>query len=172
MLTQKQILTMFGEKLRILMEQKHISANKLSIEVGVDRASIGKYISGETAPRLDNFLTICDVLNVQPNYFFGSNFVDYSTDESKTEECKIIESLYCLCKHGLIEKMSADWGCDFAYGLPIYYGSLLYDILLECKRFAGSNIADDFEVCKKIVEKYESALIEKTRKGEDSSQTN
>lgn len=163
----EEMAILFGQKLEKLMQDKQISANKLSQEVGIDRASIGKYLKGEGSPRIDTFLTICDVLQVQPNYFLNADYNDYSVDDSRTEERKLIESLYILCKNDLIEGVGDDsngYGPSYDYGLSIYSGSFLQKILTECLRYAGSDLADDVEMCKKIADKYEPLLIEHLKK--------
>ena len=159
----QEATAVFAKKLKKLMKDKGVSGNKLSQDIGIDRASITKYLSGESSPRLDTFLAICSAFNVQPNYFLNPEYEDYSADESKTEERKIIESLYCLCKHGYIDSYH-DYDCFGSspdYSLRIYKNrTTISTILDECIRFAGSELSDDFTMCKKIADKYESALIE------------
>ncbi len=162
-----EMALVFGNKLKKLLHDKDVSANKLSQEIGIDRASIGKYIKGDCSPRLDTFLAICNVLGVQPNYFLNPNYNDYSADNSKTEERKIIESLYCLCKMNLIEDLTIkqdSYNRSYDYALYIFKGSLLGEILLECLRYANSDLADSIEMCKKIADKYEPILINECNK--------
>ncbi|MBQ7995369.1 MAG: helix-turn-helix transcriptional regulator [Bacilli bacterium] len=161
----EELAIVFGKKLSKLLDEKKISHNKLAQEIGIDRASITKYVKGESAPRLDTFLAICDALQVQPNYFLNAEYDDYSADNSKTEERKIIESLYCLCKSEIITKYSDNgYVSTYNYVLRILEGSLLDTVLLECLRYAGSDLADDVEMCKKIVDKYEPLFIEYLKK--------
>jgi transcriptional regulator with XRE-family HTH domain len=162
----EELAIVFGEKLSKLLDEKKISYNKLAHEIGIDRASITKYVKGESAPRLDTFLAICDTLKVQPDYFLNTEYDDYSADNSKTEERKIIESLYCLCKSEIITKFNEyeGYGSPYNYVLNIFAGTFLHTVLLECLRYAGSDLADDVEMCKKIVDKYEPLFIEHLRK--------
>ena len=164
----EEMAMVFSKKLSKLLDERDFSYNKLAQEIGIDRASITKYVKGESAPRLDTFLAICDVLQVQPNYFLNAEYGDYSADNSKTEERKIIESLYCLCKAEIITENDdyVGYGPHFNYVLKIYEGSFLHTVLLECLRYAGSDLADDVEMCKKIVDKYEPLFIEHLRKNE------
>ena len=157
----EEMAILFGEKLGKLMVDKHINANKLSNEVGIDRASIGKYLKGEASPRIDSFLAICDVLQVQPNYFLNPDYSDYSADSSRTEERKIIESLYCLCKNNLIGRLDDyTYGGIYNYCVCILEHSCLGGILMECLRYSGSDLADEVQMCKKIADKYEPILIQ------------
>ena len=162
----EELAIVFGEKLSKLLDEKKISYNKLAQEIGIDRASITKYVKGESAPRLDTFLAICDALQIQPNYFLNAEYDDYSADNSKTEERKIIESLYCLCKSEIIAENNDynGYGPTYNYVLNIFAGSFLHTVLLECLRYAGSDLADDGELCKKIVDKYEPLFIEHLKK--------
>lgn len=161
----EELAITFGKKLSKILEDRDISYNKLAQDVGIDRASISKYIQGSSAPRLDTFLAICDFLQVQPNYFLNPSYEDYSADNSKTDERKIIESIYCLCKSDLITYINDYSNCEicFNYALKIFQGSLLFKILIECLRYGGSDLADDVEMCKRIADKYEPLLIENNK---------
>jgi len=162
----EEMSSVFGEKLEKLMKDNGVTANKLSLQIGIDRASISKYLKGESSPRINTFLSICKIFNVQPNYFLNADYSDYSVDNSKTEERKIIESLYCLCKHGFISYIDSNHyeKMYFDYALNIREHTLLSKILLECLRYADSELADNAEMCKKIADKYEPSLVEEIKK--------
>lgn len=155
----EEMRDLFGKRLTKLMNKKGISANKLAKLVGVDRASIGKYRKGEASPRTDTLLAICSSLEVQPNYFLDKNFSNNDIN-GKTDERKFIESLYYICKQGLIGKIDDYFGSDFKNVLCIYEGTLHDEILQQCLKYAGSEYFSDFEMCKKIADKYEPVLIE------------
>ena len=152
----------FANRLKKIMKEKDISANKLSIAIGIDRASITKYKKGEVSPRTDTFLSLCSYLEVQPDYFLKEKVDENKTNKIQTEERKIIESLYCLSRiNGIVRVNHAEYGfLDYDYFLNIYQGTLLNQILDDCLRFAGSDLSDDAHMCDKIVDKYEKDLIQ------------
>ena len=86
------------------------------------------------------------------------DYSDYSSDRSKTEERKVIESFYCLCKNNLLHIHKEDYNeRKVTFNIDNYY--VLDKIFLECYRFAGSEFSDDEQMCKKICDKYESKLV-------------
>lgn len=67
----------FSTKLRDLIEEKGITKQKLSEEIGVSRQAISQYCDGSTVPNADKFLKIAEFFDVSLDYLVGKT-------ESKT----------------------------------------------------------------------------------------
>lgn len=149
----------FGTKLKKIMKDKNISSNKLANLVGINRSSFNKYFDGESSPRLDTFLSICEILKVEPNYFFETKFTDYQLDQSKSLEQKIIESLFFLFQANIIHK-SNNFNSYFDYEIDDHNLDTLKQILKECEIYSESELVEENEISKKIVLKFEKPLKE------------
>jgi transcriptional regulator with XRE-family HTH domain len=156
----------FGKRLTELLSEKNISQYQLAQECGIDRGAISKYITGERAPQMDAFLTICDELQVSPNYFIDAPKTDYVSDTSKSEAWKLIESLFFLYQEGKIDSFEEYYGPS-AYRnendpdyILLINGQVLSTVLEEIKRYSGSNLVEEENICEKICQKYEKNLEE------------
>ena len=170
MLNKDETAKKFAEKLAIIMKEKGMSGNELAKQVGIDRASISKYLQNESTPKVDTFLSICDVLNVEPNYFLDIQHEDYVSDSTKTTERKIIESLFFLMDEGIIYKRNNDYGESFYVVANSQY--LLNEICEDCERYAGSDFVQSEQICNKIVLKYEKELNKLLKQIEKASKNN
>ncbi len=149
----------FGRKLKKIMKERNISSNKLANSIGISRSSFNKYFNGESSPCIDTFLSICEILKVEPNYFFKTNFTDYQLDGSKSPEQKIIESLFFLFQVKIICKPN-NINAYFDYEINDCNLETLRQILKECEIYAGSKLVEENEISKKLVLKYEEPLKE------------
>ncbi len=150
----------FGAKLEKLMKEKHISQNMLARKIPINRSNINKYLKGESTPRIDTFLVICEILQVEPNYFFETKFCDYQVDNSKSEERKLIESLFYLFNCGVLENAKNINNYDTRYVIDLYGYDTIIKICEECETYAKSDLVEDFQISNKIVEKFEGQLRE------------
>lgn len=150
----------FGKKLQKIMEKQHISQNMLAKKISINRSSINKYLNGESTPRIDTFLMICEVLKVEPNYFFETKFCDYQADDSKSDERKLIESLFYLFDAGILVNVKDVNYFEYVYIVDFSNYSTIYKVCDECNRYAHSDLVIDTQISSKIVEKYESQLKE------------
>ena len=60
-----------GLKIRLLIEEKSISKQKLSEEIGVSRQAVSQYCDGITIPNADKLMKIADFFNVSTDYLLG-----------------------------------------------------------------------------------------------------
>lgn len=89
----------FSTKLRDLIEEKGITKQKLSEEIGVSRQAISQYCDGSTVPNADKFLKIAEFFDVSLDYLVGKT-------ESKTPVDSVEgELVRAICDYtGLNEK--------------------------------------------------------------------
>jgi len=64
-------MQIFCERLKELREEKGISINKLSKEIGVDHSSIVRWEKGERIPSIDNLYLLAKFFNVSSDYLIG-----------------------------------------------------------------------------------------------------
>ena len=61
-----------ADRIRKLRNEKGISAREMSLELGQNVNYINLIENCKRKPSLDMFLSICEYLNAEPNYFFKS----------------------------------------------------------------------------------------------------
>ena len=59
-----------GEKIRKLRKQKGFSQEELAFRVGVTRQTISKWESDSMNPNMDSIRALCEIFNVNADYFF------------------------------------------------------------------------------------------------------
>ena len=64
------------ERIRMLMEGKHLSQKELANLSGITEASMSKYLSGERTPRIDVVVNIANALGVTTDELIGNNIED------------------------------------------------------------------------------------------------
>jgi len=60
-----------GDRLRIVMNYRDCSINRLSNLTGIGRQSIQRVLKGEGGTTVENLYKICKELNTNPNYLMG-----------------------------------------------------------------------------------------------------
>ena len=60
----------FSERLRTIRNEKDISAREMSLSLGQNVNYINLIENGKRKPSLEMFLSICEYLNIAPDYFF------------------------------------------------------------------------------------------------------
>lgn len=74
----------FAERLSDLMKNKGITQDMLSKYCYVTRQSVGKWVTGQSTPDIDNLAKIADYFDVSTDYLVGRN--DYKTTNKATKE--------------------------------------------------------------------------------------
>ena len=160
----------FSERLETLLKKRNMSQTELAKRIDVQRANIGKYLKGETIPKLDTFFTICEVLEVMPKYFYSEKkqFENYFDIKSKSLERKIIESIYLLAKSGILTLEENDYSGQLQAVVEPWNNNVLRQMVNECFRYADSIIDDvNHDIINKIVNKYEEKLHESFLNNDD-----
>ena len=67
-----------NERIRMLMEGKHLTQKELAKLSGITEASMSKYLSGERTPRIDIVVNIANALGVTTDELIGN---DIENDE-------------------------------------------------------------------------------------------
>lgn len=65
--------TTFGDKLRVILEEKEMSAAELSRKSGLSQALISQYLSDKFEPKSDKIFIMAEALNVSGAYLLGKN---------------------------------------------------------------------------------------------------
>lgn len=55
------------------LRTKNIDSSMLSAKLGVDERTIKNKLNGETPISLEQYMAICEMLEVNPDYFFDGN---------------------------------------------------------------------------------------------------
>ncbi len=80
----------FSTKLRDLIEEKGITKQKLSEEIGVSRQAISQYCDGSTVPNADKFLKIAEFFDVSLDYLVGKTESRTPVDSVEGELVRVI----------------------------------------------------------------------------------
>ena len=63
----------FGEKIRSARKAAGLTQRQLAEKIGVSNTSISNWEKGLSRPDADMIQKLCDVLCLQPNYFYGTD---------------------------------------------------------------------------------------------------
>lgn len=72
---------MWRNKVKKLMDTKKMSQKDLAKKSGITEASISRYLSGESEPRIDILLNLSKALEVDASYLITTACEDYSAFE-------------------------------------------------------------------------------------------
>ncbi len=83
------------------------SQEKFAEGLGVSHATVSKWENGHTAPRLDEFLNICDLLNCDPCYLLKENSPRFYSSEQISEQLGLspdaVDTLILLNKNDNVQ---------------------------------------------------------------------
>lgn len=65
-MSEIEMMNIFGDNLESLLEEKGVSRNQLAMKIGVDRATVCRYISKDRMPTIKKFINICVALDCEP----------------------------------------------------------------------------------------------------------
>lgn len=63
----------FYERLKLVLDDKGVSAYKVSKDIGIDRATIGKWKSTGSSPNVETLKKLCEYLKVSSSYLIGED---------------------------------------------------------------------------------------------------
>lgn len=156
----------FSKKLNKLVEKSDLSISSLCKKIGIDRSSFYKYLKGETSPRIDVFVAICDCFDVEPNYFIGKSVCKTVRDKDEESAARgVIESMFYLFQMGYIQKIPQDIiNPIYKLDYPVEYcinPNLTFcekNVLHEISLYSKSLFSDKLSVCETIVNGFEEAV--------------
>lgn len=62
----------FNERIKMLMENKHLTQKELASLAGITEASMSKYLSGSRTPRIDVVVNLANALGVSTDELIGN----------------------------------------------------------------------------------------------------
>lgn len=80
-----------GERISELRIQKNISEYQMSLDLGKNKSYIQSLSSGRSLPTMQNFLDICDYLDVTPQQFFDTDLHNLPLFEKAVELIKQLD---------------------------------------------------------------------------------
>lgn len=80
-----------GERISELRIQKNISEYQMSLDLGKNKSYIQSLSSGRSLPTMQNFLDICDYLDVSPQQFFDTDLHNLPLFEKAVELIKQLD---------------------------------------------------------------------------------
>ena len=91
----------FGEKLKKLRIDRHLSLETVSKALGIGKSTLSEYENDITRPSLDNFFCIVEFYHINENYFYGNDhiFLDLTTLSKEMRE-----RIYTILAHDEIYK--------------------------------------------------------------------
>lgn len=105
-------MLLFKTRLREVRKMNHLTQQELADKVGLTKTSISCYESGTRTPTLDTLIDLANELNVEVNYFLGTEEYMIASDDKHfginlaKDEITLIRELR---KHiSLYEKMIED----------------------------------------------------------------
>jgi transcriptional regulator with XRE-family HTH domain len=65
-MSEMELMEIFGNNLESLLDEKGMSQNQLAMKIGVDRATVSRYINKQRMPTIKKFINICVALGCDP----------------------------------------------------------------------------------------------------------
>ena len=144
-------IQLFQERLKTLRGEK--SLQEVATALGISRATLGYYESGDRKPDIEMLLRIANYYNVSCDYLLGlikvsSTNIDYRTISEKTGLCEgAAEQLSYMCKsannpddqHNSLNKLRLSTLNSLLYGSTdildniAYYINLSFDYFGDCQ---------------------------------------
>lgn len=92
------------DRIKMLMEEKHLNQKELANLSGITEASMSKYLSGERTPRIDVIVNLANALHVTTDELIGHDIEDNKMDliRLKTVLARGMESMTDADKKELI----------------------------------------------------------------------
>ena len=93
------------ERIKMLMEERHLTQKELANLSGITEASMSKYLSGERTPRVDVIVNLANALHVTTDELIGHDIEDDKMDliRLKTVLARGMESISDKDKKELIK---------------------------------------------------------------------
>ncbi len=76
-------MLLFKSRLREVRKLNHLTQQELASRVGLTKTSISCYESGVRTPTLDTLIDLANELNVEINYFLGTDEYVVASDDEK-----------------------------------------------------------------------------------------
>ncbi|HPS31253.1 MAG TPA: XRE family transcriptional regulator [bacterium] len=74
-----------GEKLRFIRNLKDLSLRELAEKIGITKMAISNWENGVAQPSKENILKLCDIFNMEYDYFYKENVHDLSKPKFRKE---------------------------------------------------------------------------------------
>ncbi|MBQ0710771.1 helix-turn-helix transcriptional regulator [Ochrobactrum sp. AP1BH01-1] len=81
----------FGERLKTARKYFGLTQDELALKSGLSTITLSKLESGVNKPSYDAVLSLCNSLEIEPNYFFG--WSDEMSEHTKSERRLKLRSL-------------------------------------------------------------------------------
>ena len=93
------------ERIKMLMDERHLTQKELANLSGITEASMSKYLSGERTPRVDVIVNLANALHVTTDELIGHDIEDDKMDliRLKTVLARGMESISDKDKKELIK---------------------------------------------------------------------
>lgn len=80
-----------GETLRSLRKSKHITLDKMSEDLGINKGTLSKYENNINSPKAEILADIARYYNVTTDYILNNNSLLYTQEQPKTKEVPYYE---------------------------------------------------------------------------------
>lgn len=81
----------FAQRLKNAMEEKSVTAYRLSKQINVHQTTISNWLNGRSEPRIDQLEAIAEALDIFPSYFIGYDEKIKNNEMSKEELSEVKE---------------------------------------------------------------------------------
>lgn len=75
-----------NKRLKTLMQEKNLTIRDVAIATGITAQSVSNYRSGRTIPGPDFIISICKSYHITPNWLFGYDNEEISSNRSLLED--------------------------------------------------------------------------------------
>lgn len=86
-----------GEKIKLARKNKHLKQSDLSKILGIANTTISSWETNQSKPDLNILESLCEILEVNPNYFFNLNPKNTLT----INELELLKKIRMLDERGL-----------------------------------------------------------------------
>lgn len=93
-------MSSFRERLKELLEEKHMSQVDFAKKICVQKSTINGYIQGYRSPSIDTLILIAKELNVSIDYLIGLSDVRKNIADFTDDELRIIDAYRSFGKEG------------------------------------------------------------------------
>ena len=81
-------MSIFSERLKELRKKRGYTQSELADILNIKRATIAKWETGMTEPRIESLIKLADILDTTTDFLLGKTNIDFGNDSKVYEEYK------------------------------------------------------------------------------------
>ena len=107
MIGRNEFMVLFGKKLKMARIRAGLTQEELAEKVGISRGSIARYELGEMEPKLENLISLSEILDISTDYLLGLSRINQQIAARLSDEaiCALDKFIKAIQRSNNTERM-------------------------------------------------------------------